>query len=370
MRIGLNLLYLLPGVVGGTQTYATSLIRALVERDSGDEFRVYVNRESSDLALPDHPAVTVVTCPVHASSRPRRYAYEQLRFPDLIAREDLDVLHSLGYVGPLRVSVPHVVTIHDLIYVGFRDHMSARRRAALRLFVRGTARRSDRVITMSDNARREILDDMGLAPERVVTIHEAGRDVPAGDLVPPAVLATYGIDSPYVVAFSSHSPSKNIPALVEAFARIAPDVDESLVLIGHIPADSGLDQQVARLGIADRVVTTGYVPDDHVLPLIAGARLFAFPSLYEGFGLPVLDAQAVGVPVVCSGVASLPEVAGEGALLFDPTSTSDIADALRHGLTDDAVRDRLVAAGSANLARFSWDDAARRTLDVYREVAR
>lgn len=369
MRIGLNLLYLLPGV-GGTQTYAQSLVRSLLDLGTDDELRVYVNRESAGLDLPDHRALTVVTCPIHATSRPRRYLYEQLRFPDLVRREGLDVLHSLGYVGPLRVDVPHVVTVHDLIYVGFRDHMTARRRAALRVFVRGTARRADRVITVSESARGEILADMGLAPERVITIHEAGRPVPDGWTADPAVPTAYGITGPYVATFSSLSPSKNMPALVDAFARIAPEVDESLVLVGHQPAGSTLAAQVERLGLGERVVVTGYVPDDHVLPLIAGARLFAFPSLYEGFGLPVLDAQSLGVPVACSRIASLPEVAGEGAVYFDPSSVPDMADTLRRGLTDDALRAELVAAGSANVARFSWEQAARQTRAVYQEVAR
>jgi glycosyltransferase involved in cell wall biosynthesis len=370
VRIGCNLLYLLPGIVGGTQTYAVSLIRALAALDDDAEYVVYVNREAAALEIVDDPKVRTVVCDVMGRSRPRRYAFEQLRLPSLARRDGIDLLHSFAYVGPLRAPCPHVVTMHDLIYVGFRDHMPARRRWALRVFARGAGRRADRIITVSEASKSQIVDDMGLTRDRVTVIHEAGRPVPDRSVLHDrSVPAAHGIDGPYVVAFSSLSPSKNIPRLIEAFARVAPATEASLVLIGHVPKDADLQGLIRRAGLAGRVVITGFVPDDHVLPLMAQATVFAMPSVYEGFGLPVLDAQAVGVPVVCSAAASLPEVAGDGALLFDPGSTEEIAAALRRCLSDTTLRDSLVTRGSANLARFSWDRAAEQTRQVYREVA-
>jgi glycosyltransferase involved in cell wall biosynthesis len=370
LRIGLNLLYLVPGVVGGTETYARSLVGALAGLDGEEDYRLYVNEETADAGLFDGLDVEVVPCAVRAASRPARYAYEQLRLPRRLRRDDIDLLHSLGYVGPLVLPCPHVVTIHDLIYVGFRDHMSARRRHALRLFVRATARRAARVITVSESSRRELMDDIGLDRARVTVIHEASRDVdPASLPADPTVVERYGLADRYIVAFSSLSPSKNIASLVDAYAEIASEVVESLVLIGHLPPDSGVRAQIDALGLGNRVTVTGWVPDDDVLPLIGRAALFAFPSLYEGFGLPVLDAQAMGVPVVCSSAASLPEVAGSGALFVDPRSVSDMADGLRRVLADDELRSELVIKGRANVDRFSWHQAAVETQAVYREVA-
>jgi glycosyltransferase involved in cell wall biosynthesis len=370
MRVGFNLLYLLPGVVGGTQTYAESLIRALVDLGEDDEYVLYVNREAADgLDVPEAANVRTVVCGVTGTRRPLRYGYEQLLLPRHVSRDGVDVLHSLGYVGPLRAPCPHVVTVHDLIYVGFKDHMSARRRWALQVFVRGVARRADRIITVSESSKAQIVADVGLHPDRVAVIHEAGRPLPApGTLRDPAVPAGHGIDRPYIVAFSSLSPSKNIPRLIEAFEQVADCFDGLLVLIGHLPLGGTLEARIDQSPVADRIISTGYVPDDDVLPLVAQSRVFAMPSVYEGFGLPVLDAQAAEVPVVCSDAASLPEVAGEGALLFDPSSTAELASALRRVLTDDRLRRDLVEAGSTNLQRFSWERAAKETRQIHLEV--
>ncbi|MDP1819880.1 MAG: glycosyltransferase family 1 protein [Acidimicrobiales bacterium] len=370
MRIGLNLLYLLPGVVGGTETYAVSLLGGLAALPPDHDYVVYVNRESADLALPSAPNVTVVACPVRAASRARRYAFEQLQLPRLVRRDSLDVLHSLGYVGPLAVRCPHVVTVHDLIYVGFRDHLPLGKRLVLRLFVRSSVRRAARVIAVSTSSKAQIVADVGVPADRVCVVHEAGRVWPGGAAADAeAVLERHRIRAPYVVAFSSLSPSKNLPRLVEAFARIADRVEAQLVLIGHLPPGSSVEQAVDNAGPRERVRTTGFVPDADLAPLIGQAALFAFPSLYEGFGLPVLDAQSLGVPVVCSSAASLPEVAGDGALFIDPQSVVELADALLRGLTDEAVRADLVARGHRNAERFSWDRAARETVAVYEQAA-
>lgn len=372
MHVGLNLLYLLPGVVGGTETYARCLIDELaaLAADSGDRYTAFLNRESDGL-LDDVPGVESVACDVAATSRARRYLFEQTRLPRLLRRHGVDVVHSLGYVGPWYPRVPHVVTIHDLIHVGFADHMPRSRRVVLQVAVRGVARRADRIVTVSESSRRQIVDDLpGVAPKLVV-VHEAPRPGlrPAEDDAEVAadrdVLARYGVGDRYVVAFSSKSPSKNVPRLVEAMATLT-DLPWQLVLVGHVPDSGEVAAAIAAAGLGERIVTTGYVPDAHVGPLLRNAAVFAFPSLYEGFGLPILDAQAVGVPVACSNVASLPEVAGDGAELFDPTDPTDMAAAIGRLLSDAAVAGDLVVRGRANVARYSWRRAAEETTAVYR----
>jgi glycosyltransferase involved in cell wall biosynthesis len=373
MHIGLNLLYLLPGIVGGTETYATSLIRALSKIDDGDRYTVYVNREAAALDFGDAPNVEMSVCEVNASSRSARYAFEQFRLPAQVRRDRVDLLHSLGYVGPLRSPCPHVVTIHDLIYSGFAPFMPARRRIALQTFVRGTARRAAQIITVSRASKAEIVADIGVDPDRVSIVPHAPRPdmAPAADseesAADRAVLATYGITQPYVAAFGSLSASKNLPRLIEALASLG-DEQWRLVLLGHVPADGEVASSIAQHGVADRVMTTGYLPETHIAPLTRCAQVFAFPSLYEGFGLPALDAQAAGVPLACSNAASLPEVAGDGALYFDPTSAGDIAAVLRRLLTDGDLRTELVERGRTNVARFSWDRTAQGTREVYRQV--
>jgi glycosyltransferase involved in cell wall biosynthesis len=171
------------------------------------------------------------------------------------------------------------------------------------------------------------------------------------------------------MAFSSLSAHKNIPNLISAFARISSRVPHSLVLVGHLPEKTWARSEMES-AVSDRVIFTGYVPDSDVESLMRHASLFAFPSLYEGFGLPILDAQHAGVPVACSSAGALPEVAGKGAITFDPNSVDDIAMALERSLTDQTLRESLIAAGYENASQFSWDRTARQTLDVYEAVAR
>lgn len=368
MRIGLNLLYLLPGHVGGTQTYAMELMTALAALKTPDTYAVYLNEEARDLPLP--MAFERVVCPVRAVRRAARYAYEQLRLPHLLRQHRIDLLHSLGYVCPLRVPCRNVVTIHDLNYIALVNAISRSKRALLGRFVIQSARRSDHIITISDFSRTQILQHLGVAGEKVTTIHEAPRSQreassPDRD---QQVLQKYDIRRPYLIAFSSLLKHKNIPRLLEAYAAICDGLPHQLVLVGHLPEGLEIHADIARLGLQDRVVITGYVPGAHVNPLLEQAELFVFPSLYEGFGLPVLDAQQAGVAVACSTAASLPEVAGEGALFFDPGSVAEMADVLRRCLQDGALRRDLAARGHGNLARFSWERTARETLAVYRAL--
>lgn len=365
MRVGLNLLYLLPGQVGGTQTYAEELLRALVALDDGNEYLAYVNRESADLVLGDG-VVELRRSDVVASSRARRYAAEQLMLPRWCRRDGVDVLHSLGYVGPVRPGVPHVVTVHDLIYRGFAEHLSLSRRLALRTFVRGAARGARVVITDSEASRRQLVAELPVPAERIHVVALAPRSGWSDDptRVVPEHLEARGVAAPYVLALGSASPSKNLPRLVRAFARLD-HTDLLLVLAGDLPPDGEVAEVIAHEGIADRVVITGYVPDRDLEALLGAARVLAFPSTYEGFGLPVLDAQRLGVPVVCSTAASLPEVAGDGAAFAEPTSVDSLAGALARVVEDPDERDRLVAAGRTNVEQFSWERTARATSELY-----
>ena len=370
MHIAINLLYLLPGIVGGTQIYAEELLGALAALDSANSYTLFVNEESRDLSLPKAPNFRRVICPVHAASRSARYRYEQVIFPRQLQAEGFDVLHSLGYVGPLFTPCKHVVTIHDLNYIAFKGAMSQQKRAALGFFVAGTARRADHIITDSRFSHDQMLAHLKIPPSKITIIHlsDKPRALPADMNDNGAILAEYGLRAPYLTAFSSLNMNKNIPRLLEAFAHIAGEFPHQLLLIGHVPPEADLMRQAAQLGVAERIVCTGYAPDAHIPPLIQQASLFVFPSWYEGFGLPVLEAQRLGAPVACSNAASLPEVAGNGALFFDPYDPLDMAQTMRTCLMDAALRRELGAKGLANVKRFAWSRTAQETLRVYERV--
>jgi glycosyltransferase involved in cell wall biosynthesis len=366
MHIGLNLLFLVPGVVGGTETYAVSLLRSLAALDRANRYTVFVNAESGDSEWVRQENFTTVVCGVQARSRARRYAYEQTVLPRLALRYGVDVLHSLGYVSPLRLRCASVVTVHDLNYEAIPDSFTPLRRAVLQFFVPRGARRAETVLTLSEASRRRIVARLGVPESRVVvTPCAADRRPTSGDTDFAVLGARLGIDRPYVLALSSGSPHKNLARLLRAFARLTTDRLQ-LVIAGHEPTrGESLRALADELRLGSSVRFTGYL-SDHDLSLVRRhARVFVFPSLYEGFGIPVLEAMEAGVPVVASNVASLPEVVGDAGRLVDPRSVDDIAAGLREVVADEGLRQDLVQRGYQQLRRFSWESTARRTLEVY-----
>jgi glycosyltransferase involved in cell wall biosynthesis len=370
MRIGLNLLYLIPGVVGGTETYAVSLVRALASIDGVNQYFLFVNRESAELELPDAANFHRVTCDVHATRRGLRYAWEQLVLPFQLGYYDLDLVHSLGYVGPLASPCPSIVTIPDLNYISLREFIPATRRRVLEFFSVQAARRSAQVITISHFSKAAIAREIKLNPDRITVTHLGagwveGEDNRSRD---PAIMEFYHLPARYVVAFGGASPHKNIARLVSAFVNVAHEYPHSLVLLGHLPPDTDLESVTQRAGLRGRILTLGYVPREHIGPILRRADLFVLPSLYEGFGMPILEAQSSSVPVACATAGSLPEVAGDGAEFFDPLSVDDISRAMRRCLSDASLRAAMRVRGAQNVRRFTWVETARQTLNVYRST--
>jgi len=371
MRIGLNLLYLIPGHVGGTETYARALIDALAGLDRDNEYLLYLNRACRTLPWPDSPTVRVIPTPVPPRCRSLRYAWEQLILPLQATGHRLDVLHSLGYVGPLRAPCPTVVTVHDMNYFTLGDMIGFPRRQMLQFFGLRSMRRAACVTTISHFAQEEILRHAGLAEEKVRVIHLGRGQMEGGDRTDRAGGGgTEAEGAPWLIAFAGGA-HKNIDRLLRVFDRLRDRVPHRLLLIGSLPAEvrAAAGESLAALTAAGRLTELGFVEGDRLRTLLAGADLMVFPSLYEGFGLPVLEAQELGTAVACSTAASLPEVAGEGAAFFDPESEEEMEDVIGQCLLRPEHRQRLVELGRINLERFSWRQAAGEMLEVYREVA-
>jgi glycosyltransferase involved in cell wall biosynthesis len=357
VRVGLNLLYLIPGVVGGTETYARGLLVGLAAVGRGHDYVVFTNEEAADWPLP--AGFRRVVCPVAAVHRERRYAFEQLRLPAWARAEELDVLHSPGYVAPLFAPCASVVTIPDLNTVDFGSQLLRSKRIVLGAFTKWSARRADHILTISSFSKDRICEVLGIPREKVTVALLASN--PGGPVEGAAGILS---DRPYLVAFSSTSPNKNIPFLLEAFEKArALGLEHDLVLIGHRPA-SGFGR------VPTGVRFTGWLTDGRRDAVVAGADALVFPSLYEGFGLPVLEAMALGVPVLASDRASLFEVGGGAASYFDPTNSSELAGKLVWIARDASASAALRAAGYENVKRFSWEETASRTLDVYETAVR
>ncbi|MDW8298725.1 MAG: glycosyltransferase family 1 protein [Anaerolineae bacterium] len=365
MRIGWNALYLRRGVINGTSVYAEQLIKAILTLDSDNIYYLYLNRDLADFPTPDVPNLRRVICPISPNNRVLRYAYEQTVLPFLARRHRLDLLHSLNTIAPLLLPCPSVVTLHDTRFVVLSEDMSALRRRIVIFFTASGSRRAKRVIAVSEFAKREMSAHLRLSAQKIDVVHSgAGTTTPiCYGAEAAAIRAQHGVQQPYIAAIGGGYPHKNIPRLLDAFRQIQADFPHDLVLIGKVPPNVSPEQ------LTERVRITGYVPHAHLPTLLNGAALFVLPSLYEGFGLPVLEAQAADVPLVCSRAAALPEIAGKGAYYFDPNDTADLVAALRTCLSDSALRETLRMEGRANLQRFSWASAARKTLEVYQCAA-
>lgn len=307
------------------------------------------------------------------SRPPVRIAWEQSVLPLELVRERADLLHALAFVSPLAWRGKSVVTVYDLSFLRFPEVYNRSNRLYLGTFTPPSLRRAERVITISEDARRDVIELCGVAPERVTAILLAAdaRFAPAGAADVEAFRRRQGLPERFVLYQGTLQPRKNVETLVRAYAllRSQGNDDHILVLAGprgwqHEP----IFDLIRQLGLEGAVMFPGFVPDDDLPLWYSSATVFAFPSRYEGFGLPLLEAMACGTPVVSSNASSLPEVVGDAGLLVDPSDAEGLSGSLRRLLEDEALRSSLSAAGRARAQTFSWRRTASETVQVYREV--
>jgi glycosyltransferase involved in cell wall biosynthesis len=368
LKVGLNLLHLVPGETGGSEIYARRLIPALLDAPGALELVLFTSREGAPAICgqPWSGQVAVRELPVRARSRILRVLAEQTLLPRAARRAGIDLLHNLFTTGPATVGVPQVTTIHDLIYKRFPEAHAGPLSIGMRALVPLAARRSSRIIAISEATKGDVASFLEVDPDRIDVVYEGPGFAPAVEPSPEDVIRrrlSIG-DRPIVLSVSAHRPHKNLERLIDAIARIEPP--PVLVVPGYrTPWDGELQAHAARAGAADRVRFAGWVADQELEGLYRAAICLAFPSLAEGFGLPVLEAMIRGLPVACSNTTSLPEVAGSAALYFDPEDTGAIADAIARLLTDGELRERLAVAGREQAVRFTWERAAAGTLASY-----
>ncbi|MFP4394890.1 MAG: glycosyltransferase family 4 protein [Anaerolineales bacterium] len=306
-----------------------------------------------------------------STARPaRRIAWEQTALPGVLRRLGADLLHAPAFVGPLVVPCPQIITLHDLSFLRHPQFFKRANRLYLRAMTPLACRRAAAVIAVSEFTAREAVALMGVAPERVHVITH-GVDPRFRPLPPEEVArfrATQGLPERFILHMGTLEPRKNLVRLVQAFAQGAPS-DVHLVLAGGRGwLYETIFAEVARWGVQDRVHFPGYVPAETQALWYNAADLFAYVSIYEGFGLPVLEALACGTPTVASATTSLPEAAGDAALTVPPDDVAAIAAGLARLLADDALRAELRARGLAHAARFSWETTAQRTAALYRQI--
>lgn len=355
----------------GNGTYIRGLVRALAGEGGDAEYVLYALDPGHAFYADLHarPGVTVRRLWPRAALA---------RIPIALAaasyRDRLDVLH-VQYVGPPHHRGALVVTLHDLAFLRLPGSFPPLQALRLRWQVPANARRARAVITDSEHSGRDIHRAYGIPLTKITVIPLAADPAlaraPDGAAV-DAVRRVFGIAHRYVLCMGRVNARKNLLGLLRAFERVRPRLAEPAQLVIAGPRDYGaeqLDRAIAASPCRRDVLRVGPVGGQQLPALLWGATAFAYPSLFEGFGLPPLEAMTCGVPVICSGTTSLPEVVGDAALTFDPTSVDDIASALLAVLSDGALRARLAGKGRERAARFSWRGTAARTIEVYRAAA-
>lgn len=356
----------------GIGTYIRNILMELSRLDRDTEYVVLCRPddiESGDV-LGRNFRMVPETAPTYSVA-------EQFKIPLSLAREGVQMVHEPHYVLPPLLRCRSVVTIHDCIHLMFPEYLPNR----LAYFYAkssmwAASRKSDRILTVSEASKRDILRFFDVPPEKVVVIYNAIDErflAPANPERMDLVKKRYQLDHPFVLYVGNIKPHKNIERLIASFGRARTQCDDNLKLIiigDEISKYPGLRQQVHRHKLDKHVRFLGFQPMETLAAFYRLARAFVFPSLYEGFGLPPLEAMACGAPVVTSNVSSLPEVAGGAALLVDPYDEEAIANGIVRAVTDDALRGELIELGKQRARTFSWNQSVQKIHEIYMQVAR
>jgi glycosyltransferase involved in cell wall biosynthesis len=384
MKIGIDARFLTHPQPGGFKTYTENLVSALARVDLENEYFLYTDRAPKDqISSLNNTNFTghVVSGEFPFVGVPWR---EQVGLVRRAAKDQIDLLHAPCLTAPLNLDCPLVVTIHDMIWA-FPEKFSQNNAASVkrklmewynRVIPRYAARSASVIITVSHAARESIAEYLQLSIDHIVVTHEAPNPLfkqIKDEQRFETVRRKYNLPANFILAIGSADPRKNISRLVQAYSLLSPELREKYQLAivwTHSFLAHELSIQIDKLQLSNNVSFLESVSNNDLVSLYNAASLFAFPSLYEGFGLPPLEAMACGVPVVAADNSSIPEIVGDAALLFEAQDVDGMSNAMRQILIDDTLRTTLSKKGVERAASFSWDRCARETIDVYETVLR
>lgn len=339
----------------GHGTYAGELVNAIQRVDAQNEYALIAPRREQDLSMP------------------QRFLWDQFIFPALSLAARADLVHQPAFSSPILYPGKKIVTVHDLIGRFFAHEIPFWSAKYFKHWMPFSYRFATHIIAVSEHTKKDVVEQLGIAPEKITVIYEA-----AGDEFRPNlsrnkihdVKERYKTGDSYMLHLATLNPRKNLEFLVRVFSQLARRFPELKLVISGKKGwyYESLFQLVSELGLTRRVVFTGYVEDSDKPFLMAGARVFVFPSKYEGFGLPVVEAMGVGTPVISSNTSSLPEVAGEAAIMLAPDDLSGWVSALDRVLSNPRLARAMAEKGVRQAQKFSWDRAAEETIAVYERV--
>lgn len=372
----MNTLSIVPGRIGGGETYLLNLLKQLGRVDSENIYYLFVNKQNHQM-FPDFGNFRKVFCRASKRFRAARIFWEQCCLPFQSMVKKIEVLFSPANIAPVFISsFKSVLTVHDLNWLYFGQYLPPMERVLLRHLVMRSSKKADRIITVSENTKRDIISHLNVDEDKVVTIYE-GLDesvVSAGTDEINGSTTEENFNCKFILSVGTTHHHKNFIRLLDAYKLLKMEcktLEHKLVLAGMSGrAHSEIMGKISELGLSEEVVIRGAVTKKELADLYRRADLFVFPSLYEGFGLPVLEAMFFGTAVAVSNRASLPEVAGDAAVYFDPEDVKDISDVMARLLKDERMRLSLKKKGYEKIKLFCWEKAARQTLEVFKQAGR
>ena len=358
IHIGVNALYLIPGGVGGTEIYLRSLLQALADIDQENRYTIFTNRETGPNLVPSRPNFHFAPQDISAGNRPARIIWEQIMLPFNAARQGVQVLFNPGFTAPVFTTCPNVTVFHDLQHKRHPEHFRWFDLPVWRLMLYAAVHRSRRIIAVSSATADDLVHFYKL-PFKQIDVVPHGVDPHFFSLASERKLI-----EPIILCVSTLHPHKNLDTLLRAFALFRTAHPNYRLIIAGLRGffAEELERLRAELSLSESVTFTGWIPREAIYQLFREASAFVYPSRFEGFGMPILEALAAGIPSACSHIEPMKSIAGEAALQFDPTSAEVICAALESLTSSESVRQRLTEAGPIRAAEFSWHAAAHATL--------
>ena len=379
MRIGVNTLFLIPGEVGGTETYLRQTLLAIAKHFPGVELVLFTNKENDSVLRKDlakFKQTEFVQLDFKASNRYARIIREQLELPFKVRKSGVDVLWSAGYTAPFFSVCPQAVTIHDMQYKRHPEDLSFLARCVSDVLIRMACWRCDSVIAVSQFTKNEIIEFLSVRKDSVFVIHEGVdpffQKKPHNKEVRSVLKELLPWEVPYILCVSNTYPHKNVHMLVDAFSQVMDVIPHNLVLVGKPRlGEKTLQISLEKAGSSLRIHRFDGLPLAKVRALYNGADLFVLPSVYEGFGLPILESMMAEVPVITTRKASIPEVAGKYAQYVEPLSSEQLAKTIIDVTKwDDKFRSHWIKDAKRWALKFSWEKTAEKTMDALKAIVK
>ncbi len=373
MRIGFNARYL-QNTHSGIETYILNLLLNLKKIDKINEYLLFFGRNKP---VPDIISEIDFDCDIssmHTGNQLKKALWEHLYLPNAIKRKGIDIFHEPFFVAPVFKKCPTIITIYDLAFLRVPDAYNLRNKLYFKLFLEKSIISSDAIIAISNSTKEDIISVFPQSKNKVFVVYP-GRDEDFRKVDDKErlnkVKDVYNIRGEFLLSVSLLSPRKNIINLIRAFKifRSRSRLNEKLVIVGRKGwLWKDIFKEVSSSGLDDDIIFCGHIPKDHLIALYGASKAFIYPSFYEGFGLPIIEAMSCAVPVIASKSSSMPEACGDAAILVDPYNAGDLADAMENLCSDPSLQDALIKKGLRQVEKFSWVDTAEKTLKLYNDI--